>query len=109
MPKSTLTSIESRGSPSKLAPRSLSQTPVAKRIWMHIAIAKTALVLITIPDGILKLSLITSKSAGQAPGDTYCTTGDYYTAASVGFSTVFNNDTAFGTLSFGAAKFIDLV
>ena len=109
MPKSTLTSIESRGSPSKLAPRSLSQTPVAKRIWMHIAVAKTALVLITIPDGILKLSLITSKSAGQAPGDTYCTTGDYYTAASVGFSTVFNNDTAFGTLSFGAAKFINLV
>ena len=76
---------------------------------MHIAIATTALLLITMPVGIPILSLITGKSTGQAPGDTYCTTGDYYTAASVGFSTVFNNDTAFGTLSFGAAKFIDLV
>lgn len=46
---------------------------------MHIAIATTALLLITIPVGIPILSLITGKSTGQAPGDTYCTTGDYYT------------------------------
>jgi hypothetical protein len=107
--KSTLSSMESRDSPSKVAPRSISQTPVAKRIRMHIAIATTALMQIIIPVGILMLSLITVKSTGQAPGDTYCTTGDYYTTASTGISTVFNNNTAFGILSFGTAKFIDIV
>jgi hypothetical protein len=85
MPKSTLTSVESRDCPAKLAPRSFSQTPVAKRIWMHIAIATTALVLIAIPVGILMLSLIAGKSTGQAPGDTYCTTGDYYRRLPPGF------------------------
>jgi hypothetical protein len=107
--KSPLISVESRDSRSKLDPRSFSRTPAAKRIFMHVAIAITALVLIAIPVGLLILTLVAGQSTGEAPGDTYCTVRDSYTTDSAGFSAIFNIGTAFGTLSFGTAKFIDLV
>ncbi|KAG4439153.1 hypothetical protein IFR05_005352 [Cadophora sp. M221] len=93
---------------SKLPPKSFSQAPIFKRILKHIATATAALIMVGIPIGILILC-----SNDFVQGDTYCTSTGVYASIdathSGSISSIFNINIVYGSLSFGKAKFIDLV
>lgn len=110
MSKSLLAKVESLNSSSKLPPKSFIHAPTSKRIWIHIATATSALLIFAIPFAIsLPVSRTNLFSPVDEPGDTYCTIHNLDSTNSTSFSSFFDVDTAFGTLSFGMAKFIDLI
>ena len=109
MSKSLLTGVRSLDLDSKLPPKSFSQAPTSKRIWIHIATATSALTMFAIPVGVFASVLFGgSITPFDNPGGTYCTPYYMYMSSN-SFYSIFNIDTPFGTLSFGTAKFIDLV
>jgi hypothetical protein len=109
MSKSLLAQVDSLDPGSKLSPKSFSQASTPKRIWIHIATVTSALTMIAIPVGVFVSILIAgSNDPFDGPGSTLCT-ASYLYMSSTDFYSAFIVDTPFGTLSFGTAKFIDLV
>lgn len=110
--RSMLAEAQPQESTFRLPPKSYSLTPRNKRVWKHIAIGSAALILVVVPIAILIPILYANDASLFAPqGFTYC---DLYgqsamTTSEDSFSTIFNVDVAFGNLSFGTAKIIDLI
>ena len=108
MSKSLLAQVDSLDLGSKLPPKSFSKAPTPKRIWIHIATATSTLTMVAIPVGVFISILISgSNNPFNGPGSTLCT-ASYFSMSSTNFSSLFDVDTPFGTLSFGMAKIIDL-
>lgn len=115
-PKSTsnslLAEVEPQESTFKLPPKSYSQASIRQRIWKHVAIAAAGLVLIMIPLGLLIMTLYEDDIAHiDQQGYTFCKSNGLLpgTGLEDSFSELFNINVAFGTLSFGTAKIIDLI
>ena len=108
--KTESVSVKSRKSASLLAPKSFPQLPASRRIWTQIATATATIFLVAIPFGIVAVVWMTD--VHWNPNDrefTYCSNSDQYLTSSGSLSSAFNIDCAYGNLSFGTAKFVDLV
>lgn len=109
---SLLAEVEPQESAFKLPPTSYSQAPISRRIWRHVAIATAGLVLIMVPVGLLIMTLYEDDAVSiNQQGFTYCNMNGLLPGSGTedSFSELFNINVAFGTLSFGTAKIVDLV
>ena len=108
---STLRQLNPQASKYKLPPKSYSQPPASKRIWGHIFTATTALIALGLTASTYAIvGSIGSNDQFDQQGTTFCTSlslQSYFESSSI--SSLLNIDMAFGNLSFGLAKFIDLV
>ena len=111
---SQLTSIPSimvSPEPYRLPPKAYYQSSKERRIWTHVTWATAFIVGLALPLTVL-MPTIYYQGDDYTSGTTYCTSIDGADpGASIGdsFSAILNISVAYGNLSFGVAKFIDLV
>jgi hypothetical protein len=99
----------SRGSTYRLPPKSYEKPSRRKRILIHVAYAVTFIVSLGLLWGGFFLAIISFSSLeGLFLDTTFCTSLDEQAVVDTSISSLLNIDTAYGNLSFGLAKLIDL-
>jgi hypothetical protein len=106
----SINSMAASPEPHTLPPKAYRQSSTQKRAWIHIANATAFVICLGSPLAVLLPILNGASDDGLYTGSTYCVdpSEDSWTL-NYSVSNILNISVAYGNLSFGMVKFIDLV